>query len=59
MSGTTPDQKRRLMRLAVLVIVLIATVFALLHLAESLEEAKRKEQVTATGTDAPDSSPGS
>ncbi|MGB0953034.1 MAG: hypothetical protein ACPG31_07400 [Planctomycetota bacterium] len=59
MSSVTSEQKRRLMRLAVLVIVLIATVFALLYLAESLEEAKRKEQVTATETAVPDLSPGS
>lgn len=59
MSGPTPDQKRRLMRLALLAAVLIATVFALLYLAERLEEAKRDKQVTATETDALDSSPGS
>jgi hypothetical protein len=59
MSGTSPEQKRRLMRLALLVVILIATVFALLHLAESLEEAKRQKQVTAAGTTVPDSTPGS
>lgn len=46
--GPTPEEKRRIVRLVLLLAILIGTIYALMNLADRLQEAQ-DGQVEATG----------
>jgi len=51
MSGATSEEKRRLVRFAILIGILLLAIYALFDLADRLEIAKEHNQATKTAAE--------